>query len=468
MQTFKFSRLILFVISTLLIISCSEDEVNYPNTTNKVSFVNQSQTITQEMEAISIPLKLELKAVTNGQITIELAGNAVYGNDFTTIPEAVNNKLDFQLLKNTQDTSFVVLRKNSLSAEKLITLKLSSATEGFTLGTRNNTEVKLTAQTTVINKLNFNSSIGSVSESNSEGIEIGLNTTSMVSDGSFARVKLTLPEGIVYGTHFYTVPAAVLNVIPLEFEQNSQSTSIKLIPIDDNKVLGNYLIGFELFEAVGGIEIGTNNAFTATILENDNTTSIINTIAQLRSKFNDNQNNWYLPEDYLIEGVITSNGNTADNKSVYIQDETGGILIRFSTPNIFNLGDRVRLNLRSATGTSINGQKAINQVNLNGFAKYSENVFVEAETITMAQFRSGNYEGKKVKIENVYFMNADNKETFYGSKIIRFEADMAAVLTYATADFSHIVLPQGTLSITGIAGDWGTLLPQKYSHDISF
>ncbi|WP_308992439.1 DUF5689 domain-containing protein [Mariniflexile litorale] len=468
MKAYHFARLVLYFFSTFTIISCSEDEVIYQEPSNKVSFVNQSQTITQEMESISIPLKFDLKAITGGYITIELAGNAVYGNDFTTIPHAVNNKLNINLVKNTKDTSFVVLRKNILTTEKLINFKLSNPTEGFSLGSRINSEVKLTAQTPVSNKLNFDTSSGTISEGNSTGIIIGLNTTSTVSNGSHAKVKLIVPEGILYGTHFYTIPVTVLNEISLEFNQNAQSTSFKIIPINDNIILGDYSIGFEIIEAAGGFEIGPHKVFTATILENDNATGIINTIAQLKSKFNKNGDNWYLPKDYLIEGVITSNGNTADNKSVYIQDSTGGILIQFTTPNIFSLGDKIRLNLASATGTLINGQKGINQVNLNGFAKYSENVFVIPEIITIAQFRSGNYEGKKVKIENVKFMNADNKETFYGSRIIRHDADMAAVITYQTASFWNTVLPQGTLSITGIAGDWGALLPQKYSHDINY
>ena len=34
-----------------------------------------------------------------------------------------------------------------------------------------------------------------------------------------------------------------------------------------------------------------------------------------------------------------------------------------------------------------------------GYAKYAENIPVFAETITIDQLHSGNYEGKKVKIE---------------------------------------------------------------------
>ncbi|MBP0904063.1 DUF5689 domain-containing protein [Mariniflexile gromovii] len=469
MKTQNFIRLLHYFFLSLILLNCSEDEENYQIDSSKISIANPAYTIEPGMSSTTIHLKLDTKATIDGIISVELSGSALYNTDYTTIPQAVNNEINIKLLPKTKDTSFVVYRSNqNLPTDKKINLKLKNPTTGFSLGNNIVSEVKLTAQMPTGNKLNFDNSAGSVSEGTLAGMVVGLNTTNTVSNGSHARVKLIIPEGIVYGTHFKTEPATVLNEVTLEFNQNAQSTSFKIIPINDNLVLGDYSIGFEIIEVTGGLEIGANKVFTATILENDNATGVINTIAQLRSKFNENQNNWYLPENYLIEGVVTSNGNTADNNSVYIQDATAGILIRFTTSNIFNLGDRIRLNLGSATGTSINGQKAINQVNLNGFAKYSENVFVEAETITMAQFRSGNYEGKKVKIENVYFLNADNKETFYGQKIIRHDAYMAAVITYGTASFSHFVIPQGTLSITGIAGDWGALLPQKYSHDINY
>ncbi len=468
MKTRNFTRLILYFVSTFTIISCSSDEDISQDPATKVSFVNQSQIITEEMESISIPLQLDPKAFSSGYITVELTGDAVYGIDFTTIPQAVNNKLTINLLQNTQVSSFLVSRTNILTTEKLINFKLSSPTEGFSLGSRINTDVKISAQSISTNKINFDVDVASVSEGNSSGIEIGLNTTTTVSNGSLAKVKLTVPEGIVYGSHFYTVPATVLNEIQLEFNQNVQSTSFKIIPINDNFILEDYSIVFEIIEAAGGLDIGSNNLLTATVLDNDQAEGVINTIAQLKSNFNDNQYNWYLPTDYLIEGVITSNGNTVDNKSVYIQDETSGILIRFTTPNIFNLGDKIRLNLANATGTSINGQKGINQVIMSGYAIYPENAFVVAETITIAQLRTGNYEGKKVKIENVYFPNADNATTFSGSHIIRHDTDMAAVLVHETAHFANYIIPQGNLSVTGIVGDNGSILPQKYSHDISY
>jgi len=467
MKTHNFIRLILYFTFSYTIVSCSNEEVISNGPSTKVSFANQMHTIAQDMESISIPLKLEPKAINNGYITIELSGNAIYGTDFTTIPEAVNNKFYIKLLTNTQDTSFVISRANVTTTEKLINLKLSNPTADFSLGNRIASEVKLNAQPVVANKLNFAGSTGTVSEGHSEGITIGLNTTTTVSNGTGAKVKITAPQGIVYGTHFSTIPATILNEISLEFNQNAQETSFKVAPIDDTAFIGDYSITFEIIETSDNLAIGENKTFTATISENDQPSGTINTIAELRSKYNEHQGEWYLSEDYFIEGVVTSNGNTMDNKSIYVQDGTSGILIRFTSPNSFNLGDKIRLNLKNGTGMLMNDQKGINGVYVSNVVKYAENIPVFEEIITIAQLHTGNYEGKRVKIENVYFVDADGTVKFLGNHTFRRDESGAIVLVYASAQFSDYIIPQGTLSITGIVGDYGRLMPQKFTHDIT-
>jgi len=447
-------------------VGCSTEEVSN-DISSKVSFLNQTHTVTETMESISIPLKLDLKAINDGYVTVELSGNAAYGTDFTTVPEAVNNKVYINLLTNEQETSFVVTRANTLIVEKTISLKLSNPTAGFSLGNSDTSEVKLNALPYQVNQLNFEATTGTVSEGDSDGLVININASNAVPNGTRARVKVTIPEGITYGTHFYTIPAATENEIEVEFNQNAQSTSFKLIPVDDNLVMEDYTVLFELTYVTDGLEIGDQKEFTADILENDQTTGVINTIAELKNKFSEHQEGWYLPEDYFIEGVITSNGNTLDNKSVYIQDATSGILIHFTTANIFNQGDKIRLNLKNATGASFNDQKTIDGVSINGYAKYAENIPVTAETITFEQLHSGNYEGKRVRIENVQFVEANGTVKFLGNHTIRKDDSGATVTVYPAAQFSDAILPTGTITVSGIVGDYGRILPQKFTHDIT-
>ncbi|TVZ57645.1 hypothetical protein NA63_0131 [Flavobacteriaceae bacterium MAR_2010_105] len=470
MKPFILNRLLFYFLIGTLIFNCSlDEEPNQGGSTNSavVSFTQQNFSVLADVETITIPLKLDPKAFNNGFVTIELSGEATYGTDYTTVPAASNGKIVIEQLANTQITNLTISKVNTnFNSEKTLNLKLKDPTTGFSIGTLNTAIVTFKMADQITNTLNFNGVASSISEGSNEGLTIELKATSSLTNGGSAHVKLQYPEGKVYGTNFYTVPAAIMNEIALNFNQNSQSTSFKIIPMDDNWALDDYNVVFEIITA-GNMVIGENKVYTATILDNDHTTETINTIAQLRSKFNQHQGDWYMATDYFIEGVITSNGNTLDNKTVYIQDATGGILIRFMMPNIFSLGDKIRLNLVNGSGITINNQKGIDQVSISGYAKYAENVIVQAEVITIPQLLSGDFEGKRVKIENVHFVNADNVRTFLGSHTIKRDNDVAVVATHESATFSNTVLPQGTLSVTGIVGDWGHVMPQKYSHDIT-
>uniref|UniRef100_UPI0035697FE2 DUF5689 domain-containing protein n=1 Tax=Zeaxanthinibacter enoshimensis TaxID=392009 RepID=UPI0035697FE2 len=141
-------------------------------------------------------------------------------------------------------------------------------------------------------------------------------------------------------------------------------------------------------------------------------------------------------------------------------------MIRFFLARNFKIGDKIRLNLKSATGTYFNGQKSIDQVNPEGSVLISENMIVQAEEITLDQLLSGDYEGKRVLVRNVSFVNADGNITFLGSRTITDDVRVASVITYASAAFSNTVLPAEQVSISGIVGDWGRIMPQQYSQDI--
>ncbi|MEN3324962.1 DUF5689 domain-containing protein [Mariniflexile soesokkakense] len=472
MKTMNFNRLLFLILLSITILSCSKDDDNNSGgnsgATSKVSFIQENYTITPQMDSVIIPLKLEPKAFIDGFITIELSGNATYGSDYITIPEVSNGKVLIELLINTQSTNLIIYKTNeNYSIEKTLNLKLSNSTTGFSIGSTNNTQVTFEAQINWANKLNFNTSIGQINENNNEGLSVMLNTTSSVPNGSVAKIKIISPAGINYGTHFYTIPEAVDNSIHLTFNQNAQSTSFKIIPINDNMILDNRNILFEIIETSETLEIGENNEFTATIIEDDFQPGATNTIAELKSNFSQNQNDWFVPTDYFIEGIITSDKNVIDEKAVYIQDNTSGIMIRFITANTYKLGDKVRVNIKNGTGRVVNGEYIMDYINISQVAKYAENLVVQPELITIEQLNTGNYQGKRVKLVGVYFESANGQQVFEGNQVIKQNNLGAIVTTYSTADFSNNVLPMGEVSVTGIVGKWNYIFPQKYSHDIT-
>jgi hypothetical protein len=132
----------------------------------------------------------------------------------------------------------------------------------------------------------------------------------------------------------------ILDAIP-----GADTVSFKIIPVDDNLVLGSYEVMFSLHSTTGQLKKGTNTEFVVRIEEDDNNQVEVHTIAELRNMFNEFEGEFWLGLDYFIEGVITSRSNVANNKTAYIQDNTGGIMLMFTVQNYLKLGDKVRINL---------------------------------------------------------------------------------------------------------------------------
>jgi len=468
MKTNRFIRLIVYHAFFVGALSCTPDEINPEEILpSKISFKQAQYIINSEDDSILISLDLSSSLAANGFVEVALLGDLLYDQEYTTIPRALNSKILLELTKGLQTTSFIVARNAlAINEEKTLLLSLNRPSSGIVLGNLTTASIKFMHHVDTLNEVNFSAEEASISEDNAEGLTVGINLSAQTSKSESLKILMSISDNKVYGTHFYTTPHPVLNEISLEIPPQTNSTTFKIFPIDDQMLLVDYQVTFTIVETTDGIHAGAQNSFIATIKEDDQAVGETHSISKVRAQFENHENDWFIATDYFIEGVITSGTNVLDNKTAYIQDETGGILIRFFTPNTLKLGDKIRLNLINGTGRIINDQKSIDGLSPGNKILLRENIVVEAETITVAQFHSGNYEGKRVKLENVEFINADGVVTFAGSHIISQNGATAVVMTYPSASFSTTPLPVGNVSVSGIVGDWGRLMPQVYSHDI--
>ncbi len=468
MKTTKFIRLIVYHAFFIGALSCTPDENNPEEIVpSKISFSQAQYIINPEDDSIVISLNLSSTLASNGFVEVALLGDLLYDQEYTTIPKALNKKIPLELTKGLQTVSFIVARNAlAINEEKMLSLSLTRPSSGIVLGNIATASIKFISKVVSLNEVNFSAEEASISEDAAEGLTVGINLSGETSKWEILKISMSISDNRVYGTHFYTNPEPVLNEISLEIPAQANSTSFKIFPIDDQILMGDYIVTFTIEEMTDGMQPGVQNTFIATIKEDDQPTGETHSISEVRAQFENHENDWFFSTDYFIEGVITSAENVLDNKTAYIQDDTGGILIRFFTTNTLKLGDKIRLNLINGTGQYINDQKSIDGLNPGNKILLRENIVVEAETITVAQFHSGNYEGKRVKLENVEFINADGVVTFAGSHSISQNGTTALVMTYSSASFSSTPLPVGNISVIGIVGDWGRLMPQVYSHDI--
>ena len=76
----------------LVLVSCSDDDSTSGAESNAVAFVNSSVNLTSETTTINVVF--EKPTVASGTVTLNaLATNVVYGTDFTTLPEVMDNTL---------------------------------------------------------------------------------------------------------------------------------------------------------------------------------------------------------------------------------------------------------------------------------------------------------------------------------------------------------------------------------------
>lgn len=471
MQTILKTYLILFF--AVAISSCTEDDGG-PLTTEsdvQVNFETVQHSVSKSGDPLVVKLTLAKAAPVDGSVAVHLSGDAVSGENFTTTPEAEDGVITLDISEGQSSISFTItpLSEEEPFIDHTIELTLEDPSTGFELGD------KVTASVTLLGAeqeqeapaISFQEQQYELSETDGEGYKVLLQLTGEVDHLETFTVQVSATSGFVYGTNYATNVNMLPDYFTLHVYPGVEEISFTAYPIDDKALKGDYEVTFTIGSTSEGLSKGAQDIFSLSITEDDIIDpSEINTIADLRDKFETYEGDWYLSTDYYIEGVVTSKSNVLNEKTVYIQDATGGIMLSFYAERLVDIGDKVQLNLKNGTGELIDGQKAIIGVEDRLGILIAENLSVTPETISVQQLASGNYQGRRVKVENVTLSAADGVRTWLGSHQISDATYAWAVTTLPTADFKDNLLPSGTVTITGIVGAWGNLQPQDYQEDI--
>lgn len=160
-----------------------------------------------------------------------------------------------------------------------------------------------------------------------------------------------------------------------------------------------------------------------------------------------------------ISGVIISdvdNGNFEANQIILQntwKDKTSGIVLKFDTESHdFKKGDSIKVEVTKGTLTRKNGTLCITGLNYSDITKVSSNNEAMVTELTLAQLNAEfqNYESTLVKIHRITFVDAAEKETFKGEKILDDDTGVNLKLkTSSSASFADDLLPVN-LSLTVI------------------
>ena len=469
--------IIIFLFLALLGLSCwgcseEEDVVNepIPNVPHTiVNFAQENQTLPEPGDPLEVNLTFDRAATANGSVSIRLSGDAVYDQNYTTAPIAAGGVITLNIEKGQDTANFTVTPVNDEDSlgNRTIILTLENPSAGFKLGNKTISSLELVEDDTEPGNggeeatIEFGENFVHISESDMEGFDISMLLQGQVAHTEIVSITILPTEGFVYGTDYVTDPNAVQNSFNLEVTPWTEDLKFKVIPINDQELSGSFELKFSIASTSDGLKTGAQTAMTVKIEEDDIIDPLeLYTIADLRSLFENYEGDWFLPNDYYIEGIVTSEKNVIDDKTIYIQDATGGIMLVFNAPSMLHKGDKVQLNLKNAQGENVNGQKAMIDVEDRAGILLGRNFEVEPEIITLEQLNSGNYQGKRVRVQNVSFTADDGITTWLGEQRISDGDRFGYVTTYATAGFSQQVLPAGRVHVTGIVGEWNRIQRQ--------
>jgi hypothetical protein len=188
------------------------------------------------------------------------------------------------------------------------------------------------------------------------------------------------------------------------------------------------------------------------------------TIAEIRDIYNDGGNS--VPPGYSIEGVIISdkdNGNTTGRNAV-IQDETAGIMLRFSAIHDLNLGDKVRVHVGTAELSEFNGLLQINNIPNGNASLLQTGVSVEPVETTIQNLLDNmdTFESTLVRIVNATLSGGSN---FQGERTVNDGTGNIIMFTRNDATFAGESMPTDAVTLTAVVTVFNT--PQIFIRNLN-
>ncbi|MEQ9286034.1 MAG: DUF5689 domain-containing protein [Cyclobacteriaceae bacterium] len=472
-MTTRIKETLLFLVLGMGL-GCAENDDTNPQPAMETLVVANFETITEEIafekEQHEVTILLDKTLTSTSDMTLSVSGSAVYGQHFTTIPGLESGRIRLTVDKGSQFAKLTINRMEDHSEDhKTVIVNIHKDGSDIQPGVQSSTTLvlkkkEMTEEPNTV-QISFVESLGYLSLDEPNGLDIGLHLSANVPHTIPVKIEIKTQGDFQYGSFFTTEPQAVLGELTLEAVPGVSNYSFRVVPVSNLSIEGSRTISFTILATEGGITTGPKDTFTLLIEKGEPSEVDIQKLSELRNKFNIHQGSFWISDDYYIEGIVTSGQNVSDKRVAYIEDNSAAIMLRFTADNILNTGDKIRLNLKGATGQVINGQKAMTDVADRAGIVLSKNAYLDIPTISPEQFASGAFEGRKIRVKNVRFEAANGSNSFSENNILIADNRRLILKVYPNAGFSDKIIPQGSLSIVGIIGDWGYLQPQDFNRD---
>lgn len=160
------------------------------------------------------------------------------------------------------------------------------------------------------------------------------------------------------------------------------------------------------------------------------------------------------PANSKIKGVVISDRSTAnvDGRNIYLQDATGGIVVRFAATHTFNLGDLVEVNVAGQELSEFNGLLQINTANERALS-VGVGTLPTPRTATVAEINA-NKEAWESTLVKVVDATLTGGATYSGTRQVVDATGSVVLFTRTQATFASEAMPTGTVSIIAIVSEF--------------
>lgn len=193
---------------------------------------------------------------------------------------------------------------------------------------------------------------------------------------------------------------------------------------------------------------------------------VLMNIADVRALFTGTKT--YAPADRKIKGVVISDrvANNLNSQNVYLQDASGGIVVRFDASHTFNLGDEVEVVISDQEISEYKGLLELNNVKLAGATRTATGKFVTPREATIADINA-NFNAWESTLVHIVNSTISAGASLSGNHTVSDGTGSITLFTTATATFAPNPVPAGAVKLTAIVSDFnGKQILLRNANDI--
>ena len=263
----KLYQLICLCLLVFLTISCSEDD-DSSNGTAIASFgytepLVEIESATQEL---TIDIGFDNALHASGTLEVSITG-AEYGTSYENSGGASTFTLEIDENDLLKTFSISPIDNDDINEDVNLTITLTGATGGIEIGESNTVDLTiLDDEDPLIATANFENSELSVNENNEDALSVNIAFDQPSTNGG--SITINSSGDAVLGTD-YSIVGQSESTFVIDIAPGATSAVIEVMPINNEEFAADKMIVFEITEASGGIEIGSDTQTTITIINDD-------------------------------------------------------------------------------------------------------------------------------------------------------------------------------------------------------